>query len=311
MAQMFLTSLALVALIIGLLSYLPDYATFDEESDGVSLMAKSQVQKPSQFQLSSEVTFSKWFNENRLFWKKIFLLDGGPSRVHIDYTVGQLMRESSTISLLLVLFSFLVSVCVGGVLGMVSGWTYGQRIDKLIVFVGSLITSMPSFLLAPILIYLLAVKWAWFPIALWQGPQSLVLPVLTLSLRPSFYLGRLLAEQIQETLKADFIKLARSKGVTQSQLWRFHVLPNSFSLFVGAVGSLLGQLFSGLFLVEALFALPGLGFLFVRSLGERDYPLFVSLVLFFSLMMQVGHRGADFILLLLNPAMIRSSKQKL
>lgn len=311
MAQMALTSLALVALTIGLLSFLPDFATFDGESDGVSQMVKAQPQPESQLLFSSELTLLKMLNENRLFWQKTFFLDGGPSRVHIDYTVGQLMRESSTISLILVFLSFLLSVFAGAVLGVVSGWTYGQRIDKFIQFIGSLITSMPSFLLAPILIYLLAVKWTWFPIALWQGPQSLVLPVLTLSLRPSFYLGRLLAEQIQETLKADFIKVARAKGVAPTQLWRFHVLPNSFSLFVGAVGSLLGQLFSGLFLVEALFALPGLGFLFVRSLGERDYPLFISLVLFFSLMMQVGHRGADFMLLLLNPAMNRNSKQKL
>lgn len=300
--QAIFTSLLVVALVIYLLSYLPDFATYDE-SDTVTKSNSSSEGDLSQSHENIMIQGQNFFQNNRLFWKNAFANEFGFSRVHEDQTVWSLIKQSSMISVFLLGLSLLCSTLMGGFLGLVSGFYYGRPFEKGIQLLGTIMTSMPSFLLAPILIFIFSVHWHLFPTALWKGPVSLVLPVITMALRPSFYLARLFSKQITDTLSSDFIKVAKAKGLSLFSIWCSHVIPNSLATFIVAVGNLLGQLLAGLFIVEALFALPGLGHLFVRSLAERDYPLFLALVLIFSLIMQLGHRMSDLALLLFIPRM--------
>lgn len=297
-AQIVFTSVVTIGLLIFLLRYLPDYASFGELGE----MAL-EISKPISGAEENAYTNKNNFIQNNFhFWEQAFTGEFGFSRVHQDQTVGNLIKKSSLVTFFLILTSFAFTSILGGILGLISGYRYGHSLERAIQFFGNLLTAMPSFLLAPILIFIFSIRWPIFPSALWSGPASLVLPVLTLSLRPTFYLARLFSLQIHETFQTDFIKVAQSKGVGFWGLWFSHVIPNSFSAFIIATGNLLGQFVSGLFIVEALFALPGLGHLFIQSLAERDYPLFLALVLVFSLILQLGHRISEFIVLWFSPA---------
>jgi oligopeptide transport system permease protein len=281
--QTLLTTVAVMGVVIFLLGFLPDYATFEGEAS-FAREAMVPIQKDS------------FINRNLNFWSNLFRHDLGTSRVYQEHSVGSILRRDGMVSLAMVTLSVLVSGFFGGLLGIYSGYDREGHKRKFIENIGLIFTSLPSFLLVPLLIYGFAIRWALFPAALWQGPESLVLPVVALSIRPTFYLARVLSRQLLDSASADFVVTAKAKGLSRVYIWQNHILPNSVTAFTVGLGNLFGQLVTGSFLVETLFALPGLGFLFVRSLAERDYPVFLGLVLVFTLVMQIGHRLSDLVL---------------
>lgn len=277
--QTVLTTVAVMGLVLVLIGQLPDYATFEGETriqQGDPQVSEKGLLFQSQWQ----------------FWKNCFFADGGFSRVHPEHSVGMIIRRDGMISLSLVGLAILTSVFLGGVLGILAAYHKWTWIHKL----GLIFVSMPSFLLVPVLVYFFSWRWNLLPAALWEGPKSLILPVLTLSARPIFFLSRIFSEQLLEVSKADFVTTAKSKGLSKRHIWFYHILPNGFTAYIVGVGHLFGQFIAGSFLVETLFALPGLGLLFVKSLAERDYPIFLALVLLFTVVLQVGHRLSDVIL---------------
>lgn len=273
-----------MALVIFLLGLLPDYATFEGDLaiDHAAL---------------SDFNSSTFLNRNLNFWKQVFGNDFGPSRINRDQSVGEILRQDGRLSIWIFLISLSISIFLGASLGLFSAIFQSSWVEKSLAILGLFVTSLPSFLLVPILIYLFSLRWPIFPVALWEGPQSMILPIFALVARPSFFLARVFQEQLLVASKMNFISTARAKGLGRLHIWLYHVVPNSLTSFITLSGNLFGQLITGLFLVESLFALPGLGYLFIKSLAQRDYPVFLGLVLVFTLVLQLGHRLAELTLL--------------
>ncbi len=278
--QTTLTTIAVMALVIYFIGMLPDYATFESESS----IGREQFKS-----INSE----SYLQRNLNFWEAVFFKDFGDSRVNREMTVGSILRRDGLISMSLFFLSILVSSFLGAVFGLLSSYFQKTWKADLIESVGLFFTSLPSFLLVPILIYLFSLKWELLPAALWEGPASLVLPVMAISSRPIFFLARVFSTQLSESSRAEYVATARAKGLRNFHIWVYHIIPNSLTSYLVGVGNLFGQLVAGSFLVETLFALPGLGFLFVKSLAERDYPVFLGLVFLFTVILQVGHRLSD------------------
>jgi ABC-type dipeptide/oligopeptide/nickel transport system permease component len=289
--QTVFTTMAVIAMVFLFLEFLPDYASFDGEQDATNGFDARIVREKATKNIARS-----FLQKNVEFWKNGFLYDLGESRVHRGYTVGQIIRKDGQISIVLLCMTIVISILAGGMLGVAQGYHRDRWLGKVITFLGLMFASTPSFLLIPVLIYFFAIRWPFFPVALWEGINSLVLPVTALSIRPIFFLARMLAQQIEVSMAAEFIVMAKAKGLTRTHIWIYHILPMSMTAFIVGCGNLFGQLLTGLFLVETLFGLPGLGFLFVKSLAERDYPVFLGLILVFTIFLQLGHRLADLIL---------------
>lgn len=161
--------------------------------------------------------------------------------------------------------------------------------------------SLPSLFWGPLLIYVFGFYLNLLPVAFLSSPAHYILPVLTLSLRPLASLVRLLKSSLNENFQQDYVRTAKAKGIAQWGILLRHVLKNSLIPFLSYVGPLVVSLLSGSFLVEALFAVPGLGTEFIAALNDRDYTLIVGLTLFYGSLLIVVNSFIDVLLRMADP----------
>lgn len=273
-----------MGLVLFLIQFLPDFGFFEGET--LLLEKKTTLQGSSSF-----------VQENIVFWKNIFLYDFGFSRYGSSTPVGTLLRQHAGVSFYVWSISIFLSGVFGFFLGALTAALNSICLEKTLKFIGLVCASLPSFFLVPILVFIFSIKFQLLPSALWDGPTSLILPVLALILRPTFLIAQIFSEKINETRKKAFIMMARAKGLSPYKVFLFHLIPNSIMSPLVIFGHLFGQIISSQILIEFLFALPGLGNLFLKSLGERDYPVFLALVFIFSLLLQAGYRLSDILVL--------------
>jgi oligopeptide transport system permease protein len=142
--------------------------------------------------------------------------------------------------------------------------------------------STPSFVVATLLQYLLAMKLTIFPVARWGSWMHLCLPALALSAMPTAFIARLVRSSMVEVLQQEYIMTAKAKGLS---IWRIatrHVLRNSLIPVISYIGPLSASVMTGSFVVEKVFAIPGLGQWFVTSVMNRDYTVIMALTIFYS-----------------------------
>ncbi|MNK12111.1 Dipeptide transport system permease protein DppB [compost metagenome] len=161
--------------------------------------------------------------------------------------------------------------------------------------------SLPSLFLGPLLIYLFGFYFDLLPVAFLTTPAHYILPVLTLSLRPIAYLVRILKSSLDENLHADFARTAKAKGLSPTAILLKHILRNSLVPVISYSGPLIVSLVSGSFLVEMLFAIPGLGSEFIQSLNERDITMITGLTLFYGALLILISQLMDVVLKAVDP----------
>lgn len=161
--------------------------------------------------------------------------------------------------------------------------------------------SLPSLFWGPLLIYVFGFHFNLLPVALLSSPMHYILPVLTLCLRPLASLIRLLKNSLNENYSLDYVRTARSKGLGVWALLVRHVLKSSWIPFLSYVGPLVVSLLSGSFLVEVLFAVPGLGSEFIAALNDRDYTLIVGLTLFYGSLLIAVNSFIDVLMRVADP----------
>lgn len=224
----------------------------------------------------------------------------GYSLVEPGRSVGSILSTGLSQTLLLNLSALVVILFLGVAVSLVAAENPEGPLDRFVDSMTIALISLPSLFLGPLLIWFFGMHLNWFPIAFLDGPMNYVLPVITLSLRPSAYLVRLLSRSLREAQSAEYMRTAKAKGLSERQALRHHALRNSLLPVLGALGPLIVGLLSGSFMVEVLFAIPGLGRSFVESLSLRDYPVVVGLTLFYgallvavSFLLDVGMKWAD------------------
>jgi len=142
--------------------------------------------------------------------------------------------------------------------------------------------SIPNFWMGPMLILIGALWLGWFPVSGREGPASIVLPALTLGTAMAAILSRMIRSALLEVLTEDFIRTARSKGLTEWVVTFRHALGNALLPIITLLGLQLGALFSGAVITETVFSWPGIGSLVVEAIHRRDYPVVQAAVLLIS-----------------------------
>ncbi len=228
-----------------------------------------------------------------IWFKDLLHGDLHESFQYLGKPVSELISEAWPVSILLGTLALLVAVILGIPLGCLSAWKQGTWIDRVFMFVCFSGLSLPTYLLASLLILIFSLWLMWFPPALWEGPEFWVLPTLTLAARPLAILARLTRTTVIEVLRSDFIRTAYGKGLSPRTILFKHALKNSLIPVVSVLGPLAAQMVTGSFLVEIVFQIPGLGMHFVQSVLNRDYPLVMGLTLTYGVVLLTAHLLVD------------------
>lgn len=224
------------------------------------------------------------------YWDYVVRLakwDFGPSFKYKSQTVNDLINEGFPVSLTLGVEAILIAVAVGVLLGVIAALNHNKWADYSAMVVAVFGISMPSFILATLLQYVLAIKMGIFPVALWESPMHTVLPALALAASPMAYIARLTRSSMLEVLANDYIKTAKSKGLSKGVITVKHAIRNAMLPVVSYMGPLAAGIITGSFVIEQIFGIPGLGSHFVTSITNRDYTVIMGITAFYSILLLV------------------------
>ncbi|SDM53682.1 ABC transporter permease [Sediminibacillus halophilus] len=217
-----------------------------------------------------------------LYLKSIVTFDFGPSIKQPTSTVNDLLGRGFPISLELGLVSVIVAIISGILLGIIAALRHNKIIDYAAMAIAVLGISIPNFILATQLIQSFAVTWQILPAATWSSPKHMILPVIALATGPMAIIARLTRSSMLEVLTQDYIKMARAKGLSPYKIVFKHALKNALMPVVTILGTLLAGILTGTFVLEKIFAIPGMGKYFVESINNRDYPVIMGTTVFYS-----------------------------
>ncbi|MDW0113207.1 ABC transporter permease [Sporosarcina saromensis] len=216
------------------------------------------------------------------YLKSVATFDFGPSIKKPNETVNSLLARGFPISAELGLITILVAVLSGVTLGTLAALRHNDIIDYIAMAFAVVGISVPNFVLATLLIQQLAVTWELLPPATWSSPLHMVLPTLALATGPTAIIARLTRSSMLEVLTQDYMKMARAKGLSPARIVIRHALRNALMPVVTIMGTMLAGILTGTFVIEKIFAIPGMGKYFVDSINNRDYPVIMGTTVFYS-----------------------------
>jgi len=218
-------------------------------------------------------------------------------------SVDKMIVNSFGPSLRLGLTAIVTSVVVGCTLGIIAAMHHRKFLDNLAMIIAVIGLAIPSMVMGPLLQYFLAYKFRWFEVAGLNGPMDYVLPTLALASAPIAVIARLLRSTMIEVLNADFIKTAKSKGLSGYVIVVRHALRNSMLPVITYLGYLTAGVITGSVVIEKIFAIPGIGKFFVESVINRDYPLIMGTTIFYAVLLMATRFLADVAYVLVDPRM--------
>jgi oligopeptide transport system permease protein len=208
--------------------------------------------------------------------------DLGPSYKYLDRGVTQIIADTLPTSALLGGLAVLFALSVSFPTGLLAAYYRNSIIDRLCMFVSTLGISLPNFILGALLIWGIALKLGWLSAARWDQWSSTILPMITLGAAPAAYLAALLRSTLIDTFGEDFVRTARAKGLKESTVVVKHALFHSLIPVLTVMGPLAAALLTGSFVVEFVFAIPGMGRFFITAVTDRDYPLIMGVTLVYT-----------------------------
>jgi oligopeptide transport system permease protein len=242
-----------------------------------------------------------WYRQYFQYVENVARFDLGPSLVLRNQDVNGIVKEHFPVSAELGGLAMLLAIIVGVPLGILAALRANSVIDYLLMLFANLGFAIPSFLVSTLFIYFFAAKLGWFPTNGWGSASSKVLPVVALSLGPLTYFARIVRGQMLETLQQDYVRTAKAKGLRWRRVVTVHVLRNSLIPAVTAAGPLLGFLVTGSFIIENIFAIPGIGRYYVTSVTGRDYSTVMGITVLLSILIIVANLVVDILYGYLDP----------
>jgi dipeptide transport system permease protein len=217
-----------------------------------------------------------------LYLKSVVTFDFGPSIKKSSQTVNEMLGRGFPVSFELGMVTLIVAIFSGILLGIIAALRHNGIIDYLSMTIAVVGISVPNFVMATLLIQQLAVTWQIFPVATWTSPKHMILPTLALATGPMAIIARLTRASMLEVLTQDYIRTAKAKGLSPVKIVFKHALKNALLPVVTILGSLAASILTGTFVIEKIFAIPGMGKYFVESINQRDYPVIMGTTIFYS-----------------------------
>ncbi|MGO4496978.1 ABC transporter permease [Paenibacillus sp. 2RAB27] len=216
------------------------------------------------------------------FMNNIIHGDLGASFQFPAHKVTDIIKQAFPSSLELGLISIVIAIVVGLTLGIIAALKHNKVGDYTAMFIAILGVSIPSFVLGPMLSYYVGVKWGILPAGLWKGPEYKILPAIALSFGTIAILARLMRTSMLDVLNQDYIKTAKSKGLSTITVVVKHTIRNAILPVITIIGPIFVNVITGTLVVEQIFSVPGLGKHFVSSVYSNDYTMISGLTIFYS-----------------------------
>ena len=215
--------------------------------------------------------------------------------------VSDILADGIRVSGTLGLLALALSVSVGVTLGVAAALWRNSAIDYATVVFSTAAASVPSFIFGMLLLVLFTANLHWLPSGGWGTPEQAIMPVLALSALPAAYIARVTRASMLDVLDQDYVRTARAKGLRENVVVLRHMLRNALIPVLTIIGPLAAMLVTGSFIVEELFAIPGVGRTFVTSVSSRDYGVIMGTTLFYTFVVVVANLAVDVLYAIVNP----------
>lgn len=219
---------------------------------------------------------------------------------------GTILKHSK-ISGMLGMQALAIGVAIGIILGIIAALKRNKWPDFLVMFIAILGTTIPSFIVASLLQYVFTVKFPLLPTTGWGGFKFTILPTIALCSGSIATYARYMRSSVLEVINQDYILTAQAKGVTPFNVIRKHVLRNAMLPAITILGPQIAGIFTGAFVIETMFSIPGLGFYYVSTINDRDYTMIIGTTIFYAALFVIATLIVDILYGVIDPR-IRVSK---
>ncbi len=234
-----------------------------------------------------------WYIQYGKMMGNILRLDFGDSLKYQGQSVNEIIKRHFPYSATIGILAYLLALIVGLFAGIVAALKQNSFFDYFSMALAMLGLSVPNFVIGPILVLFFSLGLYWLPPARWGGPLYLIMPVITLSAIYMAYIARLTRAGMLEVMRSDYIRTARAKGLSETTVLLKHGLRGGIIPVVSFTGPALASLLAGTVVVEKVFAIPGLGNIFIQSVLNRDEPLILGIVAFLSILIMIFNLAVD------------------
>lgn len=246
-----------------------------------------------------------WYQQYVTYVSHLVMGNLGYSFKYPGRPVWDLIANGVPVSLQLGGLALSLSVIIGVPAGVLAALWQNTWRDTAIMAIMLALYSIPSFVIIPILwavdLALYNAHLPSLPVAGWGKPQQVILPVLVLAAANVGFIARLMRNSMLEVLRQDFVRTARAKGLPEGRVIRRHVLRNALLPLLTVLGPSTAFLVTGAFVVENLFAIPGVGYLAVQSIGQRDYPVIQATTILLALAVVIMNLVTDLAYTVVDP----------
>ena len=237
------------------------------------------------------------------YWRYLTgLLQGDMGRSYLQRAeVAELIGNRLPASLLLMVSAIVTELIIGLTIGVVAALRRNRPADHSLMIFSFVAISAPQFVIGILLLYVFAVKLAWFPIGGYGTFAHLVLPSITLGLLGAGWYSRMMRSSMIEVLNQDLVRTARAKGLSKVRIITRHVMPNAILPIIAMIGIDIGLFMSGIVVVESVFAWPGIGQLAWQAIQRVDIPVIMGVTMVSATAIVLGNLLADLVAPLIDP----------
>lgn len=232
---------------------------------------------------------------------RILTFDLGPSFKYPGVSINSMIAAGLPVTLQTGLLAVICVVALGVPLGVIAALNRNRWPDTTVMFIATLGVAIPSYVIATVSIYVFALRLGWVPTFGLDDWRGYFLPVFALSGFWISFVSRLTRSSLLETLEQDYMVTARAKGLRKGQILFKHGLRNSLLPVVTVLGPVVANLITGSFVIEQIFALPGIGRQFVLSITNRDYTAIMGITIFYAAILMVMILIVDLLYVWLDP----------
>lgn len=244
-----------------------------------------------------------------IYIKNMLQGDLGESLLYPGRSVSATIAATSPVSGLVGGIALVIGLLIGVCLGIIAALKKNQWPDYVVMVIAIMGITIPVFVLVSLMQYFFSIKLGWLPSSGWGQPKHLIMPVIVLSFSTIATYARYIKSSMLDVLDQDYILTARSKGLSEGQIVRRHVLRNSLLPAVTILSGRIVGIFTGAFIVEKMFTIPGIGFYYISSINNNDYTMTMGTTVFYAALFVVMQLVVDFVYMLVDPR-IRISEAK-
>ena len=207
----------------------------------------------------------------------------------VNYIIGQTFPFSADLGIR----ALVLAISIGLVLGIIAARNRGKKIDFFCVIVAVIGTSIPDFIMGAFLQYFFGIKWGLLPVAKYNGIEYTILPALALSFYTLASVSRIMRSSMLEVVQQDFIKTARTKGLSEMRITCKHQIRNAIMPVMTVLGPTVASVLTGTFVLESIFAIPGMGKYYVESVSVNDYSMVLGMTVFYGIFLVTANLIVD------------------